>query len=278
MFRMPPLHDNPSEQPLTFPALDGIAFAASRGRLGSEAPKHVVTELGPLVEWMHLSAAGLLPMPAVSPWLKLATLEPLCLAATNGTNYCASQKGERFGVFKYGTSAAAEQERWRSFQLASHKAALAAGFPSQIASQLIGALGEIHDNVLEHSEAAGTEIVTFRANPALFEFAVADHGVGVLASLKTNPEHGHLRDHGEALQHALTDGVSRFGQTSNRGTGFSQLFKGLATLNGSLRFRSGDHALSIDGKSPTLMNAVTAMKPAVSGFVVCVACRNAPAS
>jgi anti-sigma regulatory factor (Ser/Thr protein kinase) len=272
------LHDDLSGQPLTFSALDGIAFAASRGRLGSEAPKHVVTELGPLVEWMHLSSAGLLPLPTASQWLKLASLEPLCLAATNTTNHWVSQQGEWLGVFKFGSSAAADQERWRSFQLASHKSALAAGFSSRIASQLIRALGEIHDNVLEHSEAAGTGLVAFRANPALFEFAVADHGVGVLASLKTNPEHGHLRDHGEALQHALTDGVSRFGRVSNRGTGFSQLFKGLATLNGSLRFRSGDHALSIDGRSPTLVNAVTAMKPAVSGFVVCVACRNAPAS
>jgi hypothetical protein len=143
---------------------------------------------------------------------------------------------------------------------------------------LIGALGEIHDNVLEHSGAVATGIVTFSSRRDLFEFAVADQEAGVLASLKTNPEHAGVRDHGEALQHSLTDGASRFGRSSNRGTGFSQLFKGLATLNGSLRFRSGDHALSIEGTNPSLVKALTAMKPSVPGFLVCVACRIPSAS
>jgi hypothetical protein len=272
------LHDSAPEEPLTFKALDGLAFAAARGRLGATPPKHVVIELGPLVEWLHLAAAQLLPMPSASPWLMMAGLEPLYRAATDGTNDWVSPQGGGFGVFKCSSSAAADQKRWTSFQIAAHKAGLGAGFPSRIASQLIGALGEIHDNVLEHSDAPATELVAFRSRPGLFEFAVADHGIGVLASLKTNPDYAGLRDHGEAMQYALTDGVSRFGRVSNRGKGFSQLFKGLATLNGSLRFRSGDHALSIEGKSPTLVNALTAMKPAVSGFIVCIACRISPAS
>lgn len=272
------MHDNAFEQPLTFRALDGIAFAAARGRLGRMPPNHVVIELGPLVEALHLAGTGLLPSSCSSPWLKLAGFGPLYRAATDGTTDWVSPQGGRHGVFKCISSSASDQKRWTSFQIASHKAALAAGFPSKTASQLIGALGEIHDNVLEHSEAAATGVVTFSSRRDLFEFAVADQGVGILASLKTNPEHAGVRDHGEALQHALTDGVSRFGRSSNRGTGFSQLFKGLATLNGSLRFRSGNHALSIEGKNPSLVNALTAMKPSVPGFLVCVACRIPPAS
>jgi hypothetical protein len=62
-------------------------------------------------------------------------------------------------------------------------------------------------------------------------------------------------------------------EAAGRGTGFSQLFKSLASLNASLRFRSGDHALSIDGKSPTLVTAKVAKKPRAVGFLTCVLCR-----
>jgi hypothetical protein len=142
----------------------------------------------------------------------------------------------------------------------------------------MGAMGEIRDNVAEHSQAAATGLVVFRSRSGSFEFAVADSGIGTLASLRTNPEYARLRDEGEALQCALTDGVSRFGKSAGRGTGFSQLFKSLASLNASLRFRSGDHALSVEGESPTLVNAHVAKKPRAAGFLTCVLCRSRSAS
>jgi hypothetical protein len=69
------------------------------------------------------------------------------------------------------------------------------------------------------------------------------------------PQHAALGDHSKALQSALTDGISRFGSDTGRGHGFRPIFLGLANLRGSLRFRSGDHALVIDGTSPSLMTA-----------------------
>jgi hypothetical protein len=135
-------------------------------------------------------------------------------------------------------------------------------------------MGEIYDNLFEHSGAVATGLVVFRSYPSSFEFAVADSGVGVLASLKTNIEYSTLRDEGEALQCALTDGESRFGRAARRGTGFSQLFKSLASLNAALRFRSGDHALLIEGKTPTLVNALTAKKPRSLGFLASVHCQS----
>ena len=92
---------------------------------------------------------------------------------------------------------------------------------------------------------------------------------------ESNPEYAYLRDEGDALQCALTNGESRFGKAAKRGTGFSQLFKSLATLNASLRFRSGDHALTMAGKSPTLVNAHVAKKPRASGFLTSVRCKTA---
>lgn len=74
------------------------------------------------------------------------------------------------------------------------------------------------------------------------------------------------------LELALTEGISRYGSGSGRGYGFQPLFIGLANLNGSLRFRFGDHALIIDGQKPTLMKAKIAQKPFIPGFFISVRC------
>jgi hypothetical protein len=51
----------------------------------------------------------------------------------------------------------------------------------------------------------------------LSEFVVADRGIGVLSSLKQNPEYADLSDAGAALQLAITDGVSRFPSETGHG-------------------------------------------------------------
>jgi len=261
--------------PLTFGVLDDIAFAAERGCLRCPPPKHGAAELGPLVEMLQLARTGLLPMPLNARWLSLGESEPVFRIAMDGDDQWISPQGGSLGVFKCNATAATDEGRWTFFRVKAHKAALAAGLPTPIVHRLMGAMGEILDNVTEHSEEAATGLVVFRSHSGCFEFAVSDGGIGILASLRTNAEYAGLRDEGEALQCALTDGVSRFGKAAGRGTGFSQLFKSLASLNASLRFRSGDHALSINGKGPTLVNSHVARKPRAIGFLACVLCRAA---
>jgi hypothetical protein len=82
-----------------------------------------------------------------------------------------------------------------------------------------------------------------------------------------------LVDHGDALKLALQDGVTRFGSSEDRGHGFRPLFTGLANLNGALRFRSGDHALTIDGYQPIALRSRIARKVTVDGFFVSVRCK-----
>ena len=255
---------------LTFAALDGIAFAASRGRLG-DVPDYVADDLGPLIEMVQLARTGLLPPPSSAPWLRLNSSEAVLRAAAGGAESWASPHGSGSGFLRCDVLQA-ESKRWTSFKLEAHKAALAAGFGAQVVGRLIGAMGEIADNVLEHSEAVRTGFVVYRIRPRSFEFAVADAGIGTLASLRSNPEYAYLRDEGDALQCALTDGESRFGKAAQRGTGFSTLFRSLVNINASLRFRSGDHALSLRGASPTLVNAHVARKPRASGFMTSMHC------
>ena len=144
--------------------------------------------------------------------------------------------------------------------------------PGTIPGQMAAAILELAGNVEEHSAAPETGIIAFRATAGVFEFVVADQGIGILRSLRGSPEFLTLDDHGRAIELALTDGVSRF-QDPRRGHGFRPIFQGLTNLNGYLRFRSGDHAIIMDGTTPSLATAQLAQKPYFAGFFVSVMCK-----
>jgi hypothetical protein len=156
------------------------------------------------------------------------------------------------------------------FCSAAQKAAITAGFGKTISRQIAAAAHEMLDNVYLHSNKCETGLAAFHAGIRKFEFVVLDAGIGILRSLKECTEFGVLKDHGDALQVALTDGCSRYGTGSNHGHGFSPLFVGLSNLKGSLRFRSGDHALLIDGKDPKNIPWKKSAKPPICGFLASV--------
>jgi hypothetical protein len=67
-------------------------------------------------------------------------------------------------------------------------------------------------------------------------------------------------------------GTARHGIGTGHGRGFRPLFIGIANLNGFLRFRSGDHALVIDGHNSSLMGARLAQKPGIKGLFTSMKC------
>lgn len=259
-------------RPFDFAALDGVAFAAERGKFDIAAlPRLTADDLGPYIELVQLAEAGRLPMPAMAnSWLAPGRLDALAHALAQGRAQWHAREGWHAGFMKAG--AAQDETAWTAFGLAAQRAAVAAGFAGPIAAQFAGALGELYSNIHEHSGAAATGLLAYKARPGRFEFAAADRGVGILDSLRSGGAHSALRDHGEALRLALTDGVSRYGDDIGCGHGFRPLFIGLANLNGALRFRAGDHALLMDGRSPALMTARAAQKTWIEGFLVSVVC------
>ena len=152
---------------------------------------------------------------------------------------------------------------------AGHKVAQ---LPGTTPGQIVAAMQELESNIHEHSDAPNTGVLAFRAAPGLFEFVVADRGIGILRSLQRCATYAAIPDHGKALASAIGDGISRFGPGGKRGYGFRPIFLGLTNLYGSLRFRSGDYALSIDGTSPTLANSQLAQKAPIDGFLASVCC------
>ena len=85
---------------------------------------------------------------------------------------------------------------WQLWASRADQAALAAGFPARVAAEIVGALGELQDNVFRHSEASRTGLVAFAARPGSFEVVVSDSGVGVLASLRSHPDYSGIEDAG----------------------------------------------------------------------------------
>jgi hypothetical protein len=146
--------------------------------------------------------------------------------------------------------------------------------PKLIAHGLIGALIEIEENVHLHSDRGHDGVVAFRGTSDEFELVVADSGIGMLASLRRSPEYQDLTDAGKALRLALQDGQSRLRYLEpHRGYGFRSLFLNLASLNGALRFRSDDQAVTIEGVGPELVRSTLSQKTQLQGFSANIICR-----
>ena len=259
---------------LDFEALDDLAFAAQLGVLREDAiPNMGARNLGPVIEHHHLGRCGLLPRPLQAKWLSLDLYRGLLDALDTGKEIWTCPSLGNVGFFRTRRGCSRRHERqWTSFGLRCQQAAKIAGFTGNTAAQFVGAIGELRSNIHEHSNAEESGLVLFSATKGRFEFAVSDQGIGVMASLNGGTQRHVAEDHGEALRLALTEGVSRYGDSVGRGYGFRPLFVGLANLHGALRFRSGDHTLTIDGYTPTVMTARIAEKPKIQGFVITVLC------
>ncbi len=167
---------------------------------------------------------------------------------------------------------------WDQWTTHAENAAKGQGLSANLVSGLLGALVEIQDNVYEHSNAPDTGVVAYATTSNSFEFVVADQGIGVLSSLRQNPNYSSVSDAGAALRLAITNGVSRFSSESGRGQGFNQLFRALVGHNAELRFRSGDHALTLRPGSNSAEGAsVLAQVAPLNGLSIAVHCSNGAA-
>jgi hypothetical protein len=228
--------------------------------------------IGPVVELMYARWARPEEYAQVSVEIPFARLveEAMDSARVSGSGY-----GDVAGVFPLGRGASEShaEDQWEQWALHAQNVAIARGLDRSLVDGLIGALIELQDNVYLHSEASASGMVAYAAAPGVFEFVVADAGIGVLASLTKNPEFAELKDSSEALRVAASDGASRFDRSTGHGFGIGQLFKALARDAGELRFRSGDHAMSIRGDQPSLTGKVdTIQKAWLDGLIISVRC------
>lgn len=264
---------------LTFTLLDELARAAIRGRVSPDAflASRNVTRVGPLLELLLLHRAGTLPLD-VLPHSATGCALSAALSPSNATNgiYGATDTAS-FGFITTGRSTDAydphAELRWVAFRQRAQRSA-ELSLPKPIAHGLMGAMTEIEENVHLHSERTQDGVVAFRGSAEEFEFVVADSGLGMLASLRRSPDYASLNDAGKALRMALQDGTSRLSHSEpNRGFGFRNLFRSLANMNGELRFRSDDQAVTIEGVGPELVKSALRQKTHLQGFAASIVCR-----
>lgn len=266
-------HEELRLKPLSFHDVDDLGFAGAGVRLppANLPSDYAAATLGPLLELLHLAGNEIVGDPVAGGWIDLNGAAPLVNAIRSGQDSWVCPSTGRLGVMRAVRHGFNRDEQRTSFLMDAKRAARdVAGLPGVSPGQLVGALGELESNIHEHSNHADTGLLAFRAASGIFEFVVADSGIGVLASLQSSVEFSACEDHGKALQMTLTEGTSRFGNEANRGYGFRPLFIGLMNLQGYLRFRSGDHALILDGRSPQLAIARLEQKPQLSGFFASV--------
>ena len=260
-------------EPLTFAAVDDVAFAAETGQLDASLVRglYVPKTLSPLLELFMLVKSGAIPCETEDLLHERNGATALFRALDNEQESWVSRDG-RHGILRTGppqTVAGTE-----GFLLAAKSAAThISRVPGSAPAHLIAAMEEMRSNILDHSEAESTGVVAFRAAKGVFEFVAADLGIGVLRSLTKCSDYASLTNHGEALNLALHEGTSRHGASSNHGYGFRDLFRSVVYLQADLRFRSGDYALIMDGTNSDLATARLSQKPMYKGFFVGAQCR-----
>ena len=253
---------------LGFNHVDGLIRAYSRGTAPNVGTSGFRLEtIGPLAELYQFDPERIAGPASNLAWLDLGGQTDFIVALRAGRTRWLSNDGA-FGYLS-GAKLACESTL-QHFKTEPHLAALKANMPSATAGQIGAAFGELIGNIIDHSAAIPSGIAAFRAKPSAFEFVVSDRGIGPLASLTSCAEYASMCDHGEALQAIIETGVSRFGAGTGHGNGFKPIFEKLADMSGQLRFRSGDAALTLDGRFGDKVKLQVAQKPPIAGFFASV--------
>jgi hypothetical protein len=251
-----------------YDVVDGVGRAHQRGMVPRLAGKVFRAQTaGPAVELANLESGINLQGLGKCFWLDEGSLQPLLSALAIRPRQWLASDGRRGLVAGVGLE---QDQTLTSFKIDAHKAALATGFEK--ASLLVAAMGELIGNVVDHSDATASGTALFCAETGRFEFVIADAGIGVLQSLTRNPDHRNLGDEGAALQAMVETGVSRFARDAGHGNGFRPIFEKLADMTGQLRFRSGDYALTLDGRFGDRIARQVSQKPRIKGFLAAVSC------
>lgn len=232
--------------PAQFSVVDDLLAEAANGRLRGHGALAIVNSdrIGPLIELLSAAIEFPTEYQLISLASEFATnLQNAWLKATPfGGSF-----GDMAGAFPLPSEnpVITGDHRWEQWLLHAENVAKAHGVAAPLVSSFIGALREMQDNVYEHSGSAHTGLVAYAVRDRSFEFVVSDRGMGVLETLRQNPMYAHLPDAGAALKEAIKPGVSRFATETGRGQGYVQLYKAMVTHRAELRFRSGDHALTL---------------------------------
>ncbi|ESZ61462.1 hypothetical protein NL532_23010 [Mesorhizobium sp. C120A] len=255
---------------LTFDLVDDICLGLQSGTITeADLPTVNADGMGPLLELRH-TQPNILSRDGGSLWLSADNYRELMSNMREADAWFEPRSGHQ-GFISVETLRR-DELAWTGFVLRAKRAAISAGFSEDYGGKQMAAIGEFYANVIDHSGRIDSGYVVYSASPGRFEFVVADGGIGVLNSLRSNPAYAHLVDAGTALELALDEGVSRYYTEQGHGFGFRPLFVGLANISRYMRFRSDDHSRSLTRKADGSIDAQTSQLATTNGFFCCVVC------
>ena len=161
---------------------------------------------------------------------------------------------------------------WGEYLVRFRQSVKNVGFDLEKAKGIAAALGEMADNATLHSNAPVGVLVGYQVIDGACVCCVADVGDGVLMSLTSHEAYRHVRTHKEAVRLALHNGVTRFGPGQG-GSGFYRVFKALAAMSGTLRFRSGEGCVTMDGTDFDADKGEEGYVTFRPGFQITICCR-----
>ncbi len=179
---------------------------------------------------------------------------------------------QEFFVLEGRASPTTEQD-WLEFLVRFRQSVKSVGFNLEKAKGIAAALGEMADNAILHANAPVGVLVGYQVLDGAAVCCVADVGDGVLKSLTTHEAYRHVLTHKDAVRLALRKGVSRYGP-GRGGFGFYNVFKALAAMSGTLRFRSGEGCVTMDGTDFDADKGEEGYVIFRPGFQVTICCRD----
>lgn len=163
------------------------------------------------------------------------------------------------------------EQVWMEFLVRVRQSAKNIGFSFEKAKGIAASLGEMADNAVIHSNCRVGILVGYQAVEGAITCCVVDVGIGVLASLRTNDSYSGLTTHKDAIRKAIETGVTRF--QNGGGLGFYRVFKSLTSMWGTLRFRSGEGCVTMDGNDLDADYGNDDFVLNRAGFQVTICCR-----
>lgn len=148
------------------------------------------------------------------------------------------------------------------------------GFTPMTAKALTGAITEIITNIWEHARSTSPALLAYQLDPERVAVGIADLGIGVLASLRSNPQYQSLTSSMAALKKAMDVGVSRL-HDEGRGYGFDTVLRAVADQWGGVRLRTGEAILEFQGTS-NVRHAAASYGVNLPGLQVAFSCGTSP--
>jgi hypothetical protein len=254
---------------LTFDIVDDLVAAHARGRLaGPSGDGFSPARIGPMIELLFEGHDGRSGPLLKSAWLDAATQADLRAALRGSQNLWLDTVQHRGFLRTVFDPLQAKDDLARTqFLMAARKAAETVGFPVPTAQSLAAAVREMESNVHGGDRdcrvsGAGRRLRVRRRRCRRRNSHDLARGAGVQGIIGSRPRPA-CRVAGRRL--ALRP-VEQPGKRLPRSLSWP------GDLNADLRFRSGDHALTITGRAD-LRQAVLAQKAHFQGFLASVRCR-----